>query len=145
MWTNQSPADVLRLSPYVKFIHVDRSGRKMPMPPDLNTRVRDTKTAKRSTAGDPSPSISMAKEYPGIDSSGELRTQKLKSHLVRTQSLNVLPLKPAVGQYIAMHSTLTARDFFLTYFYLLVHSPAFFPKPPLISFLCWLWLTPVPV
>ena len=26
--------------------------------------------------------------------SGELRTQKLKSHLVRTQSLNVLPLKP---------------------------------------------------
>ena len=30
--------------------------------------------------------------------SGELRTQKLKSHLVRTQSLNVLPLKPGVGQ-----------------------------------------------
>ena len=25
--------------------------------------------------------------------SGELRTQKLKSHLVRTQSLNVFPLK----------------------------------------------------
>ena len=45
--------------------------------------------------------------------SGELRTQKLKSHLVRTQSLNVLPLKPGVGQYIAMHATLTARDFFL--------------------------------
>ncbi|WP_419597048.1 hypothetical protein, partial [Thiolapillus sp.] len=33
--------------------------------------------------------------------SGELRTLKLKSHLVRTQSLNVLPLKPGVGQYIA--------------------------------------------
>ena len=32
--------------------------------------------------------------------SGELRTQKLKSHLVRTQSLNVLPFKPGVGQYI---------------------------------------------
>ena len=30
--------------------------------------------------------------------SGELRTQKLKSHLVRTQSLNVLPFKPGVGQ-----------------------------------------------
>ena len=28
---------------------------------------------------------------------GELRVQKLKSHLVRTQSLNVLPLKPGVG------------------------------------------------
>ena len=31
---------------------------------------------------------------------GELRTQKLKSHLVRTQSLNVLPLKSGVGQNI---------------------------------------------
>ena len=49
--------------------------------------------------------------------SGELRTQKLKSHLVRTQSLSVLPLKPGVGQYIAIHATLTARDFFLAYFY----------------------------
>ena len=26
---------------------------------------------------------------------------------------NVLPLKPGVGQYIAIHATLTARDFFL--------------------------------
>ena len=49
--------------------------------------------------------------------SGELRTQKLKSQLVRTQSLNVLPLKPGVGQYTAIHATLTARDFFLAYFY----------------------------
>ena len=49
--------------------------------------------------------------------SGELRTQKLKSHLVRTQSLNVLPFKPGVGQYIAIHATLTARNFFLAYFY----------------------------
>ena len=49
--------------------------------------------------------------------SGELRTQKLKSHLVRTQSLNVLPLKLGVGQYIATHATLTARDFFLAYSY----------------------------
>ena len=60
--------------------------------------------------------------------SGELRTQKLKSHLVRTQSLNVLPLKPEVGQYIAIHATLTARDFLLIST-LPVHSPAFFPKP----------------
>ena len=42
--------------------------------------------------------------------------QKVKSDLVRTQSLNVLPL-PGVGQYIAIHATLTARNFFLTYFY----------------------------
>ena len=49
--------------------------------------------------------------------SGELWVQKLKSHLVRTQSLNVLPLKPGVGHYIAIHATLTAREFFLAYFY----------------------------
>ena len=48
--------------------------------------------------------------------SGELRTQKLKSHLMRTQSLTILPLKHGVGQYIAMHATLTARDFFLVIF-----------------------------
>ena len=52
-----------------------------------------------------------------VSHSGELRTKKLKSHLVRTQSLKVLPLKPGVGQYIAIHATLTARDFFLAYFY----------------------------
>ena len=46
-----------------------------------------------------------------------VQTQKLKSHLVRTQSLNVLPLKPVVGQDIAIHATLRARDFFLAYFY----------------------------
>ena len=48
---------------------------------------------------------------------GELLTQKLKSHLLRTQSLKVVPLKPGVGKYIATHATLTARDFFLAYFY----------------------------
>ena len=32
---------------------------------------------------------------------------------MRTQSLKVLPLKPGVGQYIAMHAMLTARNFFL--------------------------------
>ena len=76
-----------------------------------------------------------------ITRSGELRTQKLKSHLVRTQSLNVPPLKPGVGQNIGIHATLTARDFFLAYFY---------PSGPftciwfqnLSWFLpCWLWLT----
>ena len=62
--------------------------------------------------------------------SGEIRTQKLKSHLVKTQSLNVLPLKPGVGQFIAIHNTLTARDFSsLLISTLPVHSPAFFPKP----------------
>ena len=48
---------------------------------------------------------------------GELRTQKLKSHLLRTRSLMVLPLKHGIGQYIAGHATLTARNFFLANFY----------------------------
>ena len=47
----------------------------------------------------------------------ELRAQKLKSHLLSTQSLKVLPLKPGVGQYIVMHVTRTARDFSLAHFY----------------------------
>ena len=77
--------------------------------------------------------------------SGETRTQKLKSHLMRTQSLKVLSSKPAVGQYTAMHATLTARDFFLAISTLPVHSPAFFSKTSPEFFLCYLWLTPVPV
>ena len=77
--------------------------------------------------------------------SGELRTQKLKSHLVRTQSLNVLPLKPWVGQYIAIHATLTARNFFLTYFYPSGRFTCIFSKTSPNFFLCWLWLTLVPV
>ena len=64
--------------------------------------------------------------------SGELRAQKLKSHLVKTQGLNVLPLKPGIGQYIAIRAVLTARNFFLLIFTLPVHLPAFFPKPLLI-------------
>ena len=44
--------------------------------------------------------------------SGELRTLKLKSHLLRTQTLRVLPLKPEGCQYIAIHATLPVRDFF---------------------------------
>ena len=52
-----------------------------------------------------------------IPRSGELRTQTLKSHLVRKHILNVLPLKPGVGQYIAIHATLTARNFFPAHFY----------------------------
>ena len=48
--------------------------------------------------------------------SGELQSQKLKSHVLRTQSLKVLPLKPGVSQYIVIHATLAARDFFLANF-----------------------------
>ena len=36
---------------------------------------------------------------------------------MRTQNLKVLPLKPEVGQHIAMHAILTVGDFFLANFY----------------------------
>ena len=49
--------------------------------------------------------------------------------LVVSQSLNVLPLKPGVGQYIAMHATLTARDYSLLVSNLPIDLPACFPKP----------------
>ena len=42
---------------------------------------------------------------------------EMKVHLMRKQNLKVLPLKPGVGQCIAMHATRTARDFFLANFY----------------------------
>ena len=71
----------------------------------------------------------------------ELLRQKLKSYLVRTQSLNVLPLKPGVGQYIALHAMLTARDFFLAYFYPSSPFTCIFSRTFPDLFLCWLWLT----
>ena len=65
---------------------------------------------------DPVPEVHLdfTKINPAVGSCG---CRNLKSHLVRIQSLNVLHLKPGVGQYIAIHATLTARDFFLAYFY----------------------------
>ena len=69
-----------------------------------------------------------------VSRSGELQTQKLKSHLVRTQSINVLPLKPGAGQDIAIPATLIARVSSLRISTHPVHSPAFFPKPlPIFS------------
>ena len=47
--------------------------------------------------------------------------------------VGVLPLKPGVGPYIAIHATLTARDFFLAYFYLSDPFTFIFPKPLPIS------------
>ena len=60
---------------------------------------------------------------------GSCERRNLKSHLVRTQRLNVFPLKPGVGQYIAIHATLTARDFFLPYFYPSGPFTCIYPKP----------------
>ena len=52
-----------------------------------------------------------------VPHSGELRTQKLMSHLMRT--LKSSPFKTRSGSvgFIAMHAMLTARDFFLANFY----------------------------
>ena len=71
----------------------------------------------------------------------ELRTQNLKSYLVRTQSLIVLPLKPGVGKYLPIHAALTARDFFLDYFYPSGPFTSSFSQNLSRFFLCWLWLT----
>ena len=49
--------------------------------------------------------------------SWELQTRILQSHLLRTQSLKVIPLKPRVGQYIAICAVLAARDFLLAIIY----------------------------
>ena len=84
-----------------------------------------------------------AQGLPGLDCTeskqtipqGELRTQKLKSHLLKTQILRVLPLKPGVGQYIAIHATLHARDFFTANIYPSGPFTCIFPKPlPSLSY-----------
>ena len=70
-----------------------------------------------------------------IPRSGELRTQKLKFHLLRTQSLKSLRLKPGVGEYIAIHAKLTARDVFLANFCPSGPFTCIFSKP-VLSFNC---------
>ena len=41
---------------------------------------------------------------------------EIKVPSARNTELKAVPLKPAVGQYIAIHATLTARDFFIANF-----------------------------
>ena len=73
---------------------------------------------------------------------GVLRTQELNTHPLRTQSSKVLPLKPGIGQNIAMHASFTARNvFFVLISTFPVHSPSFFQSlswvsPVLCRFLC---------
>ena len=57
------------------------------------------------------------------------RYTESKPHMLRTQGLKVLRLKPAVGRYIATHATITARDFFLANFYPSGPFTCIFPKP----------------
>ena len=80
-----------------------------------------------------------------LSRSGELPTQKFKSYLMTTLSLKVLPLKIGVDQYIAMHATLTARDFFILNFYPSGPFTRIFSKTAPKFFLCSLRLILVPV
>ena len=78
--------------------------------------------------------------------SGVLRTQKLKTHLLRTHSSKFIPLKPGLGQIIAIHASPTANDLspeLISTF--LVHSLSFYPKFSPKFFLGWMWLTRIPV
>ena len=68
--------------------------------------------------------------------SGELRMQKLKSHLLRTQSLKVLRLKSEIGQYTDIRARLTDRDFFIANFYPSGPFTCIFSKPSPEFFLC---------
>ena len=66
----------------------------------------------------------------------ELRTQKLKFHLLKRHNFKDLSVKHEAGQYKATHATLTARDFFLANFYpFRPFTCIFFPKL-LLSFPC---------
>ena len=58
--------------------------------------------------------------------------------------LKVLPLKPGVDQYIAMHATFTARGFFLANSYPSSPFTCIFSKTSPDFFPCWLLLTLVP-
>ena len=73
--------------------------------------------------------ISLSESLPNWPRSGEQRAQKLKSYLVEAQNLNVLLLEPGVGQYTAIQAMLTARYFFLVYFYTSGPFTCIFSKP----------------
>ena len=81
------------------------------------------------------PNFSVCKLPPESRSLPPMHTSLL------TQSLKLLPLKPGVGQWIAVHATRTARDFFLTYFYPSSSFACIFFQNFPRFFLCWLWLT----
>ena len=71
-------------------------------------------------------------------------TSEIKDPSVKNPELKGSPFKAwSVGQYIAMHATPTARDFFLANFYPSGPFTCMFSKTSPEFFLCWLWLTPV--
>ena len=89
--------------------------------------------------------LSLSPSLPFPPRTGALRTQKLKTHLLRTQSSKVLPFKPGAGQNIAIRATPTGRDFFLANFYPSDPFTPIFSQTSPEFFLCWLWITTIPV
>ena len=53
---------------------------------------------------------------------------EIKVFTVENRELKVLLSKPGVGKYIAIHATLTAREFFLANFYPSSPFTGIFPK-----------------
>ena len=77
--------------------------------------------------------------------SGVLQTQKLKTYLLRTLRSKILHFKLGTGPHIVMHAAHIARDIFLANLYPSGPFTCIFSKTSPEFFLCWLWLTPVPV
>ena len=67
----------------------------------------------------------------------------IKDPSVEDTQLKGSPSKPGIGQYIAIHAALTARDFFLASFYPSGQFACIFSKTSPEFFLCKLWLTRV--
>ena len=68
-----------------------------------------------------------------VPCSGELRAQKFKAHLVKIQSLNVLPLKHGVGQYIPYILPLLPWISSFLFFYPSGPFTCIFSKSPVFS------------
>ena len=91
------------------------------------TRVRFIQSQQSTRACQLAKETSLPSTKPR---SGILRTQILKTNLLRTQSSMSLPLQPGVCQNIATHALSSASDFFLELISTFpVHSPSFFSKP----------------
>ena len=101
-------------------------------PPVVRSSFRWLPTGFRDTAR--SLSIRSVSER---DRSGVVRTQRLKTDLLRTQSSKVLPLKPGAGQYIAKHATPAPKisSLQISTFLVPTYPTCIFPKP-LPSFSC---------
>ena len=78
---------------------------------DLSQRPRDFEPSRLITVRN------IARHFYRSDPQLGDADAEIKVPICWKQSLRVLPLTPGVGQYIAIHATLTARDFFLANFY----------------------------